>query len=327
MQGRSLRMTIYIAAGAIALLLGALLWYSHSFGPPSEDTAKRDVVITPDESMESIAAELKNRGLIRSEWAFRIAYLGAAAGRGVRPGGYEITPSMDVWTVASTLTRSPYLSWVVIPPGVRVEQVGDLLANALSWTNQERAEWEALATSTPGYGEGTFYPDTYLIPSDQPPDQVLGRLHDRYVQALLPYMNEAAQKKVKWSSVLTIASLIEREAAGPDMKLISGIIWNRLERNMALQIDATLQYVKGNDDTGWWPVVKSEDKYLESPFNTYQNAGLPPHPIADSALAAVDAALNPEETKCLYYLHDNRGQIHCSANYAGQLSNVNKYLK
>jgi len=327
MQGRSLRVTLYTGAAALVLLLGALLWYSHVFGAPGTDTATQAVVITPDERMDDIAATLQYRGLVRNEWAFRLAYLRAAAGHGIRPGGYEISPSMDAWTVATTLTRSPYLSWVVIPPGLRSEQIADLLADTLSWTNVERAEWMAIATGTPGYGEGTYYPDTYLIPSDQPPAQVAERLHGRFAEIYQPYADEAAQENVKWASVLTVASLIEREAAGPDMKLISGVIWNRLRKNMALQIDATLQYIKGNEANGWWPVVLSKDKYLDSPFNTYQHAGLPPNPIATPSLAAVDAALNPEITKCLYYLHDNNGQIHCSPNYAGQLSNVNKYLK
>lgn len=328
MQGRSLRITIYICATAAFILICALLFYSHAFGPVSSDTTNIEVVITPTETLDDISANLKEAGLIRYEWAFRIAYLGASAGHSVRPGGYEISSSMDVWTVASTLTKSPYLAWVVIPPGLRKEQIGALLAKTLSWTTDEQASWMGEATSpSPSYEEGVYYPDTYLIPSDQSPVQVAGRIRDRFNQVFKPYLDQATGENIKWTTVLNIASLIEREAAGPDMKLIAGIIWNRLNKHMALQIDASLQYIKGNADTGWWPVVKSEDKYLDSPFNTYKHTGLPPHPIAEPSLAAIDAVLNPQTTNCIYYLHDTHGLIHCSPTYAGHVANINRYLK
>ena len=85
------------------------------------------------------------------------------------------------------------------------------------------------------------------------------------------------------------------------MRLISGIIHNRLKIGMPLQIDATLQYITGQSNN-WWPVPRSEDKEIDSPFNTYQNKGLPPLPIATPSKDAIRAALNPAKTDCLYYL-------------------------
>jgi UPF0755 protein len=325
MHGRLRTFMFRLCAGSALFFILAVIGYSRFFGPAGDDATKIEFVVTPNEPLATVAADLKSDGLVRSEWAFMLAYL--REGRAIRAGGYEISTTMDAWSVADTLGNSPYLAWVVVKPGMRFEEIGDLLANQLSWTKEERAAWSAIASSTAkGYEDGVYFPDTYLIPSDQPPVQVAARLADRFSQVTEPYLEEAAKDGLKWSTVLTIASLIEREAAGPDMKLISGIIRNRLEKNMALQLDDTLQYVKGSTDN-WWPVVHSEDKYLDSPFNTYEHTGLPPHPIANVPLAAIDAALNPEVTHCLYYLHDNTGQIHCSPNYAGQLQNVNKYLK
>ncbi|MEO6536600.1 MAG: endolytic transglycosylase MltG, partial [Candidatus Paceibacterota bacterium] len=90
--------------------------------------------------------------------------------------------------------------------------------------------------------------------------------------------------------------------------------------------DATLQYIKGTEGN-WWPTPLSADKYLKSPFNTYQHTGLPPHPINNPSLESIAAVLNPESTNCLFYLHDASHDIHCSVTYGGQKSNVNKYLK
>ncbi|HVX91117.1 MAG TPA: endolytic transglycosylase MltG [Candidatus Paceibacterota bacterium] len=328
MEGRSRRRILFLCAAAALALAAAVLVYAHYFGPAGDDGTQVSFVVSPNETPGDIAARLKQQGLIRSEFAFRVAYLSDLAGRDARPGGYELAKTMDVWTLASTLAKSPYLAWVTIPPGLRKEQIADLLAQDLSWTNAEKEEWVATDTNpSPSYTEGVYYPDTYLIPSDEPPVDVAQRLRDRFAEVFAPYAAEAQQQNIKWTTVLTIASLIEREAAGPDMKLIAGIIWNRLDDGMKLQLDASLQYIKGNEETGWWPVVHSEDKYLDSPFNTYQNVGLPPHPIAEPSLAAIDAVLNPEPTNCIYYLHDPHGQIHCSKTYSGQVANVNKYLK
>lgn len=129
------------------------------------------------------------------------------------------------------------------------------------------------------------------------------------------------------AQVVTIASIIQKEGAGNgDMRLISGIIWNRLFSETPLQMDATLQYVKGDADL-WWPRVKSEDKYLDSPYNTYKNKGLPPGPIASPGEGAIHASLDPVDTDCIFYLHDKNRNIHCSTTYEGHKKNISYYLK
>jgi UPF0755 protein len=121
--------------------------------------------------------------------------------------------------------------------------------------------------------------------------------------------------------------LVQREAAGShDMRLISGVIHNRLKQNMPLQIDATLQYITG-DFENWWPVPRSSDKFIDSPFNTYQNKGLPPLPIATPSKEAIKAALNPLKTDCVYYLHDSRRVIHCAKTYDQHKRNIRNYLR
>jgi UPF0755 protein len=137
----------------------------------------------------------------------------------------------------------------------------------------------------------------------------------------------ASTSPLNEDKILIIASLIQREAAGKkDMNLVSGVIWNRIMSDMPLAIDATLQYAKGTEEN-WWPQPKSEDKYIDSAYNTYQNKGLPPHPIANPGLAAIDAAMNPSDTSCLYYIHDRYRRIHCSPTYEGHKTNINLYLR
>jgi UPF0755 protein len=109
------------------------------------------------------------------------------------------------------------------------------------------------------------------------------------------------------------------------MPLIAGILWNLLLQNMKLQIDATVQYARGNTGSGWWAPITHADESIDSPYNTYLHTGLPPHPISNPGLEAIDAVLNPKTTTCMYYLHDKNGMIHCSATYGGQLANIRMY--
>ena len=322
MEWVRLRLVILLASFAL-LAIALLLLYAELFGPPSrEDIEQFEFIVTPTDVEGDIAEVLEDAGLIRHALAFRIAH-----GSGViRPGGYRLSLSMDAWTVADTLSRAPYLAWITIPEGLRKEELGELLKDELAWSPEEVSSWLTLPPADSGLSEGIFFPDTYLIPSDQRPEQVAARLRARFEDAIAPYAEEAAATKLTWHEIVTLASIVEKESAKNDKPLVAGILLNRLERGMLLQADATLQYVKGNAED-WWPTPLSEDKYLESPFNTYSETGLPPQPIASPSLDSVLAVIRPQSTSCLYYLHDSRGRIHCSRNYAGHVANINRYLR
>lgn len=311
----------------ILVLAGTLVVYARYFGPVDPSASVSEFIVTPDDTFEEIASELKTQGYLRSITAFRIAYAKTGNLRGIREGGYELSANMDAWTIAELLSKPPYLAWITFPPGWRKEQIADFLTKKLDWTPEQKLRWITIDTA-PSFAqtEGVYYGDTYLIPSDQEPAQIAARLRGRFEEVFAPYAARAVERNVTWTEALTMASLIEREAAKDDKRLISGILWNRVNDGMPLQVDATLQYIRGAEGD-WWPTPTPEDKKLDSLFNTYKYRGLPPHPIANPSLGSIEAALNPEKTTCLYYLHDTKGEIHCSVSYAGHKANVQKYLK
>ena len=94
---------------------------------------------------------------------------------------------------------------------------------------------------------------------------------------------------------------------------------------MKLDIDATLQYARGNTGEGFWAPITPAEKKIDSLYNTYLHAGLPPTPISNPGVTAIEAVLNPAKTKCLFYLHDTKGEIHCAETYDKHLDNVDKY--
>jgi UPF0755 protein len=107
---------------------------------------------------------------------------------------------------------------------------------------------------------------------------------------------------------------------------VAGILYQRIVMGMPLQVDATVQYVVANEKTGWWPEITLEDRKVKSAFNTYLILGLPPAPIANPGLSAISAAINPEKSDYLYYLHDAQGMIHYAATLEEHNLNIKKYL-
>lgn len=220
--------------------------------------------------------------------------------------------------------------FVTIKPGYRDEQVATAIANTLGWKSAQTKEFlKAADARDASLPDGHFTPGTYFL-SVTDPDDVENMLHQRFDEDVLARYSTTTEEQVPVPDAMKVASLIEREAGGwDDMRLISGIIWNRIFAGMPLQIDATLQFAKANATTGkqgiWWPEVVPKDKYIKSAYNTYMHAGLPPGPIANPSVAAVIAALNPKKTDCLFYFHDSHGEFHCSKTYAQHVALLKKY--
>lgn len=222
---------------------------------------------------------------------------------------------------------NPSVRMIYIQEGWRKEQVAESVGAKLGWDDKEKEEFLnahiALGKKT---SEGFYFPQHYMVMKDAEPEEV----SEMMIKAFDKKTKEIKRSKnttiLNEDTALIVASIIQREAGGKsDMRLISGIIWNRIFAGMKLQMDATLQYAKGDEDL-WWPQVKSEDKYIVSPYNTYQNKSLPPTPIANPGFAALEAAYNPQKTSCMFYLHDKKRRIHCAKTYEEHKKNIEKYL-
>lgn len=318
--------TTFLATfGIVLTLLGLGVWYM--LGPVSHGDAPAEVFVVPDNDYTfSLSHALFTHHLIRNEAAFWWYDFLLGPPGDVVPGGYRLSGSMDARTLLAILHAKPQLVWVDIRAGIRKEQVGEILSASLGWDESQQRAWEHYTNLHPEL-EGRFLSGTYLLPRDEPATTSAAILLAAFDEKIQPLLPQIRTRQTTLNTVLTIASLIQREAAGShDMALISGIIWNRIHTGMRLDIDATLQYIKGNAEDGWWQRVHAEDKFLDSPYNTYRIPGLPPYPIASPGLPAIQAALNPETTDCIFYLHDAARQIHCSATYKEHVRMIEKYL-
>lgn len=244
---------------------------------------------------------------------------------------FSLIPSGRFARFLASITRSSWYQMaipggrlLVIFPGERKEEVAKNFGDILGWTRDERARFVSLVNDPePTFTEGKFYPERYLVAVDASPEDVAKMVNDRFQGEVLARYTKEAEAKLPLKDALIIASLLEREAYDfTDMREISGVIWNRLFIDMPLQLDATLQYAKGSRaDQPWWPVPIPSDKYIDSPYNTYRNKGLPPTAIANPSMESVLAALNPAITDCLFYFH-HRSEFYCSPTYEEHVANL-----
>lgn len=306
----------------ILFLLILIAFILYAVSPTSLSSETYRFIVPLESKQEDIVKNLKNQNLIRSETAFFLLLSLLSSGKKIEPGAYIITYNMNTVQVIDTLLNHPYQIWIVLVPGLRNEQIGERLQKRLNWSDEEEDQFITHAK------EGYMFPDTYLFPVSNTPKEIADRMisnfnekFDRRLQA------DLLSNDVRNDTAIKIASLIERESgSAEDKALISGVIWNRLEDGMRLQIDATIQYALGKPGN-WWPVVKVSDYKLDSPYNTYIIPALPPSPISNPSLASIQAAVYPEETRCLFYLHTPDKRIHCSETYEEHLEKIEDLLR
>jgi UPF0755 protein len=327
----------FVAVVVILVLgtVGLSIFGLYHFSSPRESGDKAIEIqinkgVTAEEARELAARRLHRERFIRSRFAFQWAL--SWTDTTIEPGRYHIPSGLSVLALAREFKNRDEI-WVTIPEGVRKEEIAEILADEFHWTHRqqraflERHTGQRTDVRIAEYIEGVYFPDTYLFPVNATPRTISERLVSRFNEQFEPYQEEALEQNIRWDTVLTLASLVQREAAGNgDMPLVAGILWNRLDEGMPLQIDATLQYIAGSESNGWWPQVTPDEVATSSPFNTYTNTGIPPHPIANPGVDAIAAVLNPRETQCIYYIHADR-QIYCAQTYREHRRNIERYLR
>lgn len=292
---------------AVLFLLAAGAWLWWQFQPVGKG-GLRLVRITPGMSARQIGQKLQSQGLVRSALAFEWAVRLRGWSGQLQPGTYELRPSMSPWQIAQMLAEGRVAtSWVTIPEGYTVRQIAQLMeergvASAQEFLRLATEEGDTFRASfpLPKNLEGYLFPNTYRLPRGtgaRAAIQAMVSLLEREVYQ--KYRDEIERSGFTFHQILTIASMIEREAKVPqDRALISAVIRNRLKRGMRLEIDATVLYALGTHKSR----VLYRDLEVDSDYNTYRRKGLPPGPIANPGAACIEAALRPAEVDYLYYV-------------------------
>ena len=325
-----------ILAGVGWLLMSDLCAFNR--GTPVKVT----VEVTADDTVSTVADKLCDAGLIKYKWFFK-AFAGISHAKDkIGMGTYELNTDMDYNALITGMRSSAgnmnaETVRVTIPEGYTVAETIKLLAK--NNVSTEEALLEAAQTYQFDYSfidnnstdisrlEGYLFPDTYEFYTNmKKPGAALAKMISNFNSKLDDDMLSAAQARgYDLKKIVTIASLIEKETDGTDQGKIASVIYNRLEgpgdkggTYGFLQIDAALLYALP-DHNG---VITNEDKAVDSPYNLYKYAGLPPTPIANPGLKAIQAALNPETTDYYYYAL-GKDKLH---HYSATLQEHNSFL-
>jgi UPF0755 protein len=231
-----------------------------------------------------------------------------------------LTPSSSLFQTINTLFKGPIELWVTIPEGLRSEEIAARFASGLYKDSSFTSEFLKAAKGKEGY----LFPDTYLFPLDVTPTTIMQKMTETFTAKTQGLTVQGSN--LTFSQAVILASLLERETkTDTERPIVAGILINRLNLGMPLQVDASVQYAVGTP-ADWWPIITLNDLKVNSLYNTYKYAGLPPAPIANPGLSSFKAALNPAQTDYLYYISDTSGQIHYAKTLAEQNANIAKYL-
>jgi UPF0755 protein len=306
------------------LLIGLYLdTHAAELGQPAgSDDTPLAFVVESGETAAEIAARLKQEGLISDAELFRryVQYHGLDAG--IEAGEFTLRQTMTIPGIAEALQRGQRSEQVVtVQEGLRLEQVAAVVAAQTNISEDEFLAWvttewrnsalafDFLADLPPNATlEGFLFPETYRLPEDASPLDLLGRMLETFDARVTPEMRTAAANRgLNVYELIALAAVVEREAVlDEERPLIAGVYHNRLEAGWFLNACPTVQYAIGfGDDTReWWPVLTLDDLELDSPYNTYRNLGLPPGPICSPGLTSIQASAYPADTDFFFFLAD-----------------------
>lgn len=334
---------VLIFACALLLLIGLV---SYGWGKVSEiyidpvdknDDTPVTFVVEAGDSLTRVSNNLQNQNLIRNRSVFKYLADFMGFGQKIRAGNYTLSRSMTINQIAEQLTSGdgkPIVRTITIIPGWTVENIADyfikegIIKDKELFLQKARAGTEfsayyyisdVLASGTAPLRkytlEGYLAPDTYEVYTDASVDDIIKKLLSQ-TEAVYkePLHARTEELGMTMDQVITLASLIEKEAKTADFSKVSAVFHGRLKKNMALGSDVTIKYISGTNRMA----LTSDDLKLQSPFNTYIHKGLPPGPICSPSPAAIMAALYPDEQLMaegyLYFCSKdpNTGELHFS---------------
>jgi UPF0755 protein len=333
---RSSKVFLGVLVVFAGLVLGGMV-AMNAVGGGAEDEGEPVTVVIPEGTGASgVASILADHGIIRSEAAFRFSARFDERSNRIQPGEYELHTAMDADQILEIISQPREVVptfRVTIPEGLTVMQTLERIADAEdSPFSTEQLEEALGGVALPDWVpndlpegaepfEGMLFPNTYEFRQDADPQDVLTRLVEE-TEAVLDSI-DPPEGHDRYE-VLIMASLVERETRARDeQQEVAGVIYNRLDQPMRLQIDATVIYARGEHTTR----VLRSDTEIDSPWNTYTQDGLPPTPISGMGRAAIEAAANPAEHSYLYYVvcDTDTGEHAFAETLQGHNNNVNRY--
>jgi UPF0755 protein len=306
-----------IALASALLIVGG---YRALFAAPADFPVNSIVSIARGSSAPVIAEQLANAHIIAHPALLRLILRVSLVSANVHAGAYRFETPQNVFVVAYRIAAGDY----GFPPvrltfveGVTARDIATQVAEALPGISE--ADFLKEAQSYEGY----LFPDTYLFMPSSDATSIIRTMRTNFDTKIAKIANELQASGRPLSDTVILASLVEKEARTTEnRRIVTGILLNRLRLGMPLQVDAVFGYIFNRDTYS----PSFADLKVDSPYNTYTHTGLPPGPINNPGLDALDAVIHPTKTDYLYYLTGKDNLMHYATTYAGHQANRKKYL-
>lgn len=344
---------IVLLVAVVGAVLGALFFWNQVSWPVNDDTTTTLFSVSEGEGVNEISRALSDQGLIRNMFWFETYVWLNRSESGMIAGNYTLSPSMSTREIVRALTSGVASSertittiegWTIADIASYLSEEGVVSADSFieaatvvdSRTINPNTVYAFLADKPADQGlEGFLFPDTYRIFNTGTSEQIIQKMLDNFDKKFTEDMYAAARDRgMSVYDIVTLASIIEKEAkivraqgavGTNDHYIVAGVFYNRLNNGIPLQSDATVNFATGGNN----PQPTSRDLEIDSRYNTYKYAGLPPGPINSPSLEAIKAALYPEDTDYFYFLHriNDDDSIVFSKTYSEHLENKARYLQ
>ena len=320
-QPKRSRIGLWFLLLLILIAFGTYLYVQKLAEPPVGFPSNIPIEVVPGSSISAITKQFESAGVVRSDLMLYLVLLTSYEPADVKASTYLFNEPQDVYAVAETLVKGDFDSLLVSfihREGEPVKEIADNAAAAL--TNFSAAEFIMLASTS----EGILFPETYRIPKTFTPLELYTLMTETYEENLAPLRDKIKISSLTEDEVIILASIIEREANSPtSMKLVSGILQNRLALGMALQVDASMEYILEKP----LKELTAEDLKIDTPYNTYLYRGLTPTAIGNPGLDAIMAVLEPTPSEYMFYITGNDGNFYYAEDFDEHRQNISKYLR
>lgn len=327
------KVVFFTAIALILFLIWAFIWWKSVSAPISLNEETVDFLVVKGKSASQIGQSLYEKGLIKNPLAFKFYVQMMGKSDQIQAGEFRLSPSYSLEKIVDTLRGSPLELWVTVPEGLRREEIVERFIDNLDKQGQDAIDFREEFLEESSSVEGYLFPDTYLFPREVKASGVISVMKNTFEKKITD-IGSKFPYSFGLKDIVILASLIEREAiTDVERPVVAGILYNRLENNWPLQVDAAVQYAVATENcklkivncNNWWPILTRDDIEINSPFNTYRFPGIPPSPIANPGLESLKAAVNPVESDYFFYIHAE-GKIYYAKTLEEHNANIKKYL-
>ncbi|XVG99948.1 endolytic transglycosylase MltG [Eubacteriales bacterium KG127] len=324
----------------LAVSMGIGFFAYTAFDKPMDDNSKETVIIEipKGSSTTEVGEILKKKGLINDITKFKILSKIKRYDGKFKTGNYQVSKSMRPSEIAKLIISGKIVeASFTIPEGYNIYKIGKALEAQNIATAKEFEDallngnfnYDFLPKDKTGIDrfEGYLYPDTYSYAKGSNVTEIIKSALNNYKSKYDSKIKKIVSKSRKsLNEIMTIASIIERETVIPkERPMVSSVIYNRLNKNMNLQMCSTIQYILKEDKL----MLTYADTEIQSLYNTYINKGLPPGPICNPGLDSIEAAANPDKTEYMYFVVSKKldGSMEYSVDYAKFLKDKEEYYE